>query len=380
MSTETAERVVDLALQSTSAALTFDLQGDGGEPLLNPEVLRHFVEYAKAQNQRSTGKTLTFRAFTNSRAMTEDIAEWLIANDVHVITSLDGPASVHDWNRKWKTGSAHADVVGWIEYFQRRYDELERDPSIWHVNALITVTRRTLEAWREVIDEYVSHDLTSIVLRPLVAARFAPETWATIGYNADAYIDFYRHALAYIVELNRKGTALREGMASIFATRILTTADAGVVDLQSPNGAGTNQIAYDVDGRMFPCDDGRIVDALGDAMFELGNVRGATLSELHKHPTVRAIAAASLLDVQPMCADCWNKPFCGFSPVRNVMTQGDLIGQRPRCMECKEHKAISTQLFELLANDRDAQAREILERWTAGSAPTPLGRASTEAP
>jgi hypothetical protein len=94
---------------------------------------------------------------------------------------------------------------------------------------------------------------------------------------------------------------------------------------------------------------------------------------------VRAIAAASLLDVQPMCADCWNKPFCGFSPVRNFVAQGDLFGQRPACFECREHMAVSAQLFELLADD--TAAAEILKRWAAARSPHAVdARVTKQAP
>ena len=120
---------------------------------------------------------------------------------------------------------------------------------------------------------------------------------------------------------------------------------------------------------------------MGDPIFELGHVRELTLPELVRHPTVRAIAAASLLDAQPMCADCWNKPFCGFSPVRNFVTQGDLFGQRPRCFECKEHMAVSARLFELLGDGSDAQRADILRRWTAVRSRFSVdGRAATPAP
>jgi His-Xaa-Ser system radical SAM maturase HxsB len=381
MSAETAEKVVDLALQSTSPAVHFDLQADGGEPLLNFPVLRHLVEVARSRSQRSVGKALTFRVLSNFTALTEEAAEWLIGNDVSVSTSLDGPASVHDWNRKWKGGSPHADVVRWIEYFMRRYTELGRDPQHRRVDALITVTRRTLEAWREVVDEYVARGVQTIHLRPLDRSRVDATTWSTVGYSLDEYLAFYRRALDYIVELNRRGTELQERMASIFLTKILTSEDAGVVDIQSPNGAGSGQIAYDVDGRIFPSDEARLIDVMGDSFFELGNVGSTTIGELQRHPTVRAIAAASLLDSQPQCADCWNKPFCGFSPVRNFATQGDLIGQRPHCVECKEHMAVSTRLFELLADEASAETTEILKRWTlTGPQRTSGGRASLEAP
>ena len=102
------------------------------------------------------------------------------------------------------------------------------------------------------------------------------------------------------------------------------------------------------------------------------------LGDLVQHPTVRAIAAASLLDSHPMCADCWNKPYCGFSPVQNFLTQGDLFGQRPHCRQCDEHLAISTRLFELLAAGGDAA--QVLTRWSSGGAPRAPRRLSLTAP
>src|SRR6185295_13896421 len=107
-------------------------------------------------------------------------------------------------------------------------------------------------------------------------------------------------------------------------------ADTGVVDMQSPNGGGRGQVAYGVNGRVFPDDDALRADADDDAIFLLGDVRSLSPSALVRHPTVRAIASASLLDAQPMCADCWNKPFCGISPVSTYVRDGDLFGQRPR--------------------------------------------------
>jgi His-Xaa-Ser system radical SAM maturase HxsB len=381
MSSETAETIVELALQGASPSLTFELRGEGGEPLLNVDVLRHLVEFARTRNERAAGKTLRFRVLTNFTAMSEEAAEWLIANDVLVSTTLDGPAGLHDDNRQRLGGSPHADVVHWIEYFQRRYAELGRDPQQWNVDALMNTTRRTLAAWREVVDEYVARGIRTIHVRALDSHRFDDETWAAIGYTTREYLDFYRRALDYVLELNRGGGELTESLASIILTKILTSDDPGAVDIQSPYGAGTGQIAYNVDGRVFPCDEARAVDATGDPIFELGHVRNLNVQGIARHPTVRAIAAASLLDAQPMCADCWNKPFCGYSPVRNFVARGDLFGQRPGCFECEEHLAVSTQLFELLADEGDARTREVLQRWAAQKSPHVIdGRAAKEAP
>ena len=98
----------------------------------------------------------------------------------------------------------------------------------------------------------------------------------------------------------------------------------------------------------------------GKVSYDIRN-RTLTIADIVRHPTARAIAAASLLEAQPMCADCWNKPFCGISPVSTYVREGDLFGQRPRSFECKDHIAVARTLFGLLANESDRQATDILE-------------------
>src|SRR6185436_20664940 len=159
------------------------------------------------------------------------------------------------------------------------------------------------------------------------------------------------------------GVRLAERTASGFLNSILSSGDPAAREVRSPCSAGTSELAYDVDGRVFPGDEARRVDASGDPIFALGNVRELTMADVVRHPTVRAIASASLLDAQPMCADCWNKPFCGISPVTSYVRDGDLFGQRPHCFECKEHMAVARTLFTLLANPDDRGTAEILERW-----------------
>ena len=363
----TAERIVDMALQSTSPAVSFEMQAEAGEPLLNADGVRHLVEYARTTNERATGKTLRFTLVSNVSAMTEETAEWLIANDVALRTWLDGPAELHDGNRRYTVAGAHADVVRWIAWFDRRYRDLGRDPAVWHVDARVTTTRRTLAAWRELVDEYAARGLRSIHLRPLSPLGFDAATWQAIGYAAEDYLEFYAHAFAHIMDLNRRGTHLAEGTGAMFLNTILSSGDPSASELRSPCAGGTSELAYDVDGRVFPGDEARRFDASGDPIFALGHVRQLTLPDVVRHPTVRAIAAASLLDAQPMCADCWNKPFCGISPVTTYVREGDLFGQRPRCLECKNHMAIGRTLFTLLANAGDTATTEILQRWTAGA-------------
>jgi uncharacterized protein len=362
MSLETAKQAVDMAMQSTSPYICFEYQG--GEPTVNFDVIKFCVEYSREKN-RYENKTLDHSLVTNMTYMTEENAEWLLANDVLVCTSLDGPKEVHDFNRTWRSGNdAYEHVLQWIAYFNRRYVEMGRDPELWHVDALMTATSLSLEKWREIIDLYVSLGIRNIHLRPLNPFGFANRTWKKIGYTTEEYLAVYEQALDYILELNKAGTQIIEGTASIFLKKILTPDDPNFVDIRSPVGSGTGQVAYNYDGAILPSDEGRMIHAMGDDLFLLGRLGESSYGDVVRHDTVKSLAVSSLLDTLPMCESCWNAPYCGVRPLHNYMNTGDLFGQRPNTAKCREHMTIARLLFERLAADEDGTVERIFRRWT----------------
>ncbi|HYD50922.1 MAG TPA: hypothetical protein VEB21_21375 [Terriglobales bacterium] len=366
MAHEVLERIVDLALESASQSLTFDLQASTGEPLRQWDLVRAAVETARSRNQQSAGKTLAFRVFSNLSAMTDATASWLIDNQIRLAVDLDGPANLHDAQRNG--GASHADTVRWIEHFHQAQAQAAKDEPGSSVEACVNVSSATLAAPQAVLDEYERLGLPLVALRP--ARSGAPA--------AESYLSFHRALLEDLRGRNRRGSGLAEQLAAVIATKILTADDPGAVDLQSPNGAGTNELSYASDGTAFPCDLARQLAVAGDAMFALGNVRSLSLPDILRHPTVRAIAAASLLDLQPATATAWEKPFIGMSPVAHYAAQGDLFGQPSRCFECRLHRAVTNQLFEWLAED-GGDAAEILGRWVvSGSSLAVSRRASSD--
>lgn len=364
MSLDTAKKVVDFAMQTTSPYVNFEFQG--GEPTVNMDALKFVVEYSREKNKYEN-KELVHSVVTNMTYMTEENAEWLIANNVLVCTSLDGPEELHNWNRLW-TGksagpSAYASVIHWIEYFNRRYIELGRDPNLWHVDALMTTTSKTLDQWKEVVDLYVDLGIRSVHFRPLNPFGFATKTWHKIGYSAERFNAVFDQVLDYVIELNKQGTEVIEGTAATFLKKMLTPYDPNFVDIRSPVGSGTGQIAYSYDGTIYPSDEGRMVAAMGDDIFAIGHVDASTYDEIVKHPTVRSIAVASLLDSLPACHTCFNAPYCGVRPLHNYMHTGDLFGQRPNTPKCAEHMFIAKSLFERLAADSSGDVEAIFRRW-----------------
>jgi His-Xaa-Ser system radical SAM maturase HxsB len=360
MTPEVAERTVDLILQTTSPRVTIEFQG--GEPLANFPVVKHLIEYALEKN-RAYGKDLEFTLVSNLSLMTDDVLEYLASRRVQICTSVDGPEKLHNKQRVLPSDNAYQKAAGWIRRINDRYIESGLDPVLYHVEALLTTTRAALDYPKQIVDTYVDLGCHALFLRPVDPFGFASTTASTVEYERRRYLDFYRTAVDYMLELNREGVQVLERFASIFLTKILTNDDPNFLDIRSPCGAGIGQVAYNYDGKVFTCDEGRMVHQMGDSAFLIGEVGTSSYRDLMTHDTVRSLLVASNLDAQPDCVNCVYNPYCGVCPVHNYASQGSIQGRMRESHLCAVHKGIQDYLFEKLQSG-DEHVLSTFRRWT----------------
>lgn len=95
----------------------------GGEPLLNFNVLTQSVKYAKQVCRMFNKKTelLNFQLITNGSLLNTKIVNFLADENVSVAVSLDGPKSINDIARKYRTGrSSFDDTLKGIELIKKK--------------------------------------------------------------------------------------------------------------------------------------------------------------------------------------------------------------------------------------------------------------------
>jgi His-Xaa-Ser system radical SAM maturase HxsB len=352
MTPEMARRGVDLMLQVPAQSVTCEFQG--GEALLNFPLVQEIVGYATERN-REVGKQISFVVCTNLSTLTDDHLDYFRKHGVLVSTSLDGPAALHDRNRPFSKGSSHA----LVERNLRRVQEALGRGS---VSALMTTTKESLRYPVEIIDEYLRLDIGSIFLRPLSPFGFAVKTAKAIGYDTADFLNFYRRALDYIIEVNRGGCTFPETYATLILKKILTPYPTGYVDLQSPAGAGFGVVVYNYDGEVYASDEARMLAEMGDTGFRLGNVLENSYQEIFFGDRMQAIAAASCNEALAGCADCALQPFCGADPVYHYATQGDMFGNRASSGHCKRNMTIIRDLISRL-HAGDQAVEEIFWAW-----------------
>lgn len=363
MTPEIAEKCIDMIFQTTNPSVTIEFQG--GEPLVAFDIVKHVIEYARTKNETAK-KELEFTMVSNLSLMDDEKLNYLVENRVQICTSIDGPPEIHDKHRKLPKvygASGHALASEWIEKINKRYAEMKLDETLYHVEALVTTTRPLLSRHKELVDTYLSLGCRALFLRPLDPFGFAERTGDRIEYPREEYLEYYRNAVDYMIELNKGGAEILERYAAIFLTKILRGEDPNFLDIRQPSGAGIGQLAYNYDGKMFTCDEGRMLHEMGDDTFMLGDVFNTSYRDIVGHETVRAVVIAGQLSTQPDCVHCPYQPYCGIPPVHTHKMQGSLFGRMRESTLCQVHKGIQDYLFELLGSG-DQETIDVLERWT----------------
>jgi His-Xaa-Ser system radical SAM maturase HxsB len=355
MSAATARRAVDFAFTAPVDGLTLEFQG--GEPLVNWPVLQKTALYAR-KKAAEAGKELALALVSNFSLMDAEKAAFIVDQDISVCTSLDGPADLHNANRPFSGGDSHARAVKWIKYFQaRRGVQPPGGPS-----ALLTVTRASLGRAAEIVDEYAALKLPYVFFKPLSPMGLARARWGRIGYEPAEFLEFYRAGLDRVLELNLRGVDIKEKNAFLLVKKIVGNRDNKYVDLRCPCGAGLGQLAYDHDGGIYTCDEGRMLAGEGDPSFRLGSLGKDAYADVIASGPVKACAVSSSLDLQPGCSRCAYRPYCGVCPAYNQAAQGGFWGAMPSNARCQTLLGIFDAVFERLL---DKRLGPVMEKWIA---------------
>ncbi len=364
MSLSTAKKVVDIIFDTTSPIVIIEYQG--GEPLANFETLQFITDYALEKN-KTANKKLGITCVSNLSLMDEEKMKYLLDKNVMICTSLDGDEALHNKNRVLPGGNAFQEAVKWIKRINEEYKKRGFEEEVYHVDALLTTSKFSLKSYKEIIQTYLDLGIKAVHFRFLNPFGLAKKSDMKIGYSAEEYLEYYKNALDYIIDLNLQGTDMLERTAAIFLSKILTDEDPNFLDLRSPCGAGIGQLAYNYDGKIFTCDEGRMLYEMNDDIFLIGDAKTDTYGDIMKHETLRTLTVASCLECIPGCNDCVFKPYCGVCPIYNYVQQGDIFGQMPTNVRCKINKSILTYLFEKL--QKQPEVKEIFKRWTINKRP-----------
>lgn len=124
MSFETGKRALDFLIENSGTRKNLEVDFFGGEPLLNFEVVKQLVNYAR-EIEKKHNKNFRFTLTTNGVLIDDDVIDFCNKEMDNVVLSLDGRREVHDFFRKDLGGNGSYDKIlpKFQEFVKRRGDK-----------------------------------------------------------------------------------------------------------------------------------------------------------------------------------------------------------------------------------------------------------------
>lgn len=330
MSFETAKSAVDFLIKNSGNRKILEMDFFGGEPLMNLDVVKKTVEYAKEQGA-IFGKTFLFTLTTNGVLLNEANATWLNQEMENVVLSLDGRKEVHDGVRKSPNGKGSYDVI--VENI-KRFVKMRGDK---HYYVRGTFTNKNLDFGEDVL-ALADDGLTEISLEPVVLDK-----------NDPLYIDKsklpeirneYRRLAKIYLERKKNG----KGLFNFFHFNIDLEGGVCLKKRISACGAGNEYFSVVPCGDIFPCH-----QFASDPEFKMGNVFEGKLDE-----NIRSIFKNANLYTKEKCKDCFAKYHCsGGCAANNIHYAGDI--NKPYEITCDMMKARMECALHIYSENKNEQ-------------------------
>ena len=329
--------IVETIFESPSKTLTVEFQG--GDPLLRYDLVRAAIQKVAKRNKTEC-RNLRFVVSSTLHQLTEEMCRFFSEHQVYLSTSIDGPPDLHNKHRLLRSRDAYERTIEGIALARKH---LGRDS----VSALMTTTKSSLGQPQAIVDEYVKLGLKEIFIRPISMYGFAKRNEKKIGYSNKEFLEFYKKAFERVLYWNREGYPLREVSAAIVFNKVLSSFDAGYVDLQTPSGAGLACLVYNYDGFIYPSDESRMLAETGDKSLRLGKI-GNSLGDLLSSPVIHQLVEASLSKDTLGCQGCAFSVYCGPDPVEAYASFGSMKAPVHLTNHCTRYFDLFDYLFRKL--------------------------------
>ena len=307
MSLATAKQAIDFLIANSGARKILEVDFFGGEPLMNLDVIKETVAYAKAEAAKR-GKRFLFTTTTNGLLLNDDAIAFLNAEMENVVLSLDGRPEIHDADSKTVSGKGSYDAV---THKTNKYVPMPGDKN-YYVRG--TFTAKNLDFSKDVL-YLADQGFASLSVEPVVTD--IPELQIRQEHLPAIEAEYEKLCDEYICrEAEGKGF-------SFFHFHIDLEGGPCLAKRVSACGAGNEYLSVVPNGDLYPCH-----QFAGDKKWRMGSVyEGITA------PEIRSLFASSSLFTREKCGACFAKFICSGGCSANNYHYNDDIN-KPYEMTC----------------------------------------------
>jgi len=313
MSISTAKKAIDFLVKFSGKIKNLEVDFFGGEPLLNLDVVKEAVSYARGL-EKTNNKNFRFTFTTNALALDEKAIEFLNAEMEHVILSIDGRKDVHNSIRKTKAGSDSYDLV----LKNSKKFALARGQKSYFVRG--TFTADNLDFTNDVL-ALKTEGFDRISLEPVVLDE--AHSLAIKKEHLPQIFDEYERLAGEYLAHRAKGDWF-----TFFHFNLNLYDGPCEQRLLRACGAGCSYVAIAPNGDMYPCH-----QFVGLDGFKIGNV---DIGSYSRTIPIRFGDKNHILE-KPLCKSCWARYYCGGGCVAASIKYNNKIAV-PHELSCEMQK------------------------------------------
>ncbi len=302
MSLDTAKRAIDFLIENSGNRRNLEVDFFGGEPLLNMDVIKEVVAYARSI-EKEHDKNFRFTLTTNGVDIDDDVIEFANKEMHNVVLSLDGRKEVHDRERRTVSGEGSYDII--LPKFKKLVEA--RGGKGYYMRG--TYTHYNTD-FTEDIFHMADMGFTELSMEPVVCPSDSPFALT----EEDLPVLFEQYEILAKEMLKRE----KEGRGFTFYHYMLDLNHGPCIYKRiSGCGSGTEYFAVTPWGDLYPCH-----QFVGEEAYKMGDIwNGVTAEETRDKFKMCNVYA------REECSDCWAKLYCsGGCAANGYHATGDITG------------------------------------------------------
>jgi len=257
----------------------------GGEPLMNWDVVKQLVEYARSV-EKERGKNFRFTLTTNGMLIDDDVIDFANREMSNVVLSLDGRKEIHDRLRVDYAGNGSYERI--VPKFQKLVEA--RGNKNYYMRGTFTHANPDFTK-----DLFHMADLgfTELSMEPVVCAPEDPA--ALTAEDLEIVKDQYELLAKDMLRREKEGKPI-----TFYHYMLDLTGGPCIYKRISGCGSGTEYMGVTPWGGLYPCH-----QFVGEEAYKLGDIwNGVTNTALREE--FRSCNAYA----RPECNDCWARFYC----------------------------------------------------------------------
>ncbi len=314
---ETGKKAIDFLLKYSAGRKNLELDFFGGEPLMNFDVVKQVVEYARSK-EKQYNKVFRFTITTNGVLLNDEIIDYINKEMSNVVLSIDGRKEIHDKIRPTVNNKGSYDIIvpKYKELVDKRLSEGNKYDQ-YYVRG--TFTKYNLDFSKDVMHlNEIGFDQISV--EPVVSDT--DKDYALTDKDLPEIFAEYEKLAKELIDRKKSGNGF-----NFF--HFMLDLDQGPCAIKRLRGCGCGNeyVAVTPDGDVYPCH-----QFVGQEEWKMGSVHDLSVDFKKKDYFAKAN-----IYTKEECKSCWAKFYCsGGCNANNLTYEGDVL--KPHKISCELEK------------------------------------------